>query len=102
VGGSSDAPFGPLDPWRAIAAAADRRTRTGDAVGPAEAIDGHRSLARFLSPLDAPGGPPRAVAPGVPADLCLLDLPLARALAEPSSDGVRATWIAGALVHGDG
>ena len=30
---SSDAPYGPVDPWRAVAAAADRRTSSGQVLG---------------------------------------------------------------------
>jgi predicted amidohydrolase YtcJ len=36
---SSDAPFGPIDPWTAVAAAVDRTTASGVAFGPGEAID---------------------------------------------------------------
>ncbi|MFT4044824.1 MAG: amidohydrolase family protein, partial [Gordonia sp. (in: high G+C Gram-positive bacteria)] len=37
---SSDAPYGPLDPWRIVAAATVRRTHTGRVVGgPAEILD---------------------------------------------------------------
>jgi len=101
VGGSTDAPFGPSDPWLAIRTAVDRRTSAGRVVGPDEAIDAARALATFLSPLDAPGGCRRSVTPGVMADLCLLAGPLADALHAPSADHVRATWIGGTLAHGD-
>lgn len=98
VGGSTDAPFGPDDPWLAIATAADRRTRTGQVVGAEEAIAARIALDRFLSPLDDPGGPPRRVVPGAPADLCLLASPLAPVLAAPADARVRATWTAGTHV----
>ena len=72
VAPSSDAPFGELDPWRVLAAAAARRTETGQLIGPEEVVAPEVSLAGYLSsPLD-PGGPPRHVLPGAPADLCLL------------------------------
>ena len=43
------------------------------------------ALELFLTPLADPGGPPRRVVAGAPADLCLLDAPLAAVLAAPSS-----------------
>jgi predicted amidohydrolase YtcJ len=41
---ASDAPFGPLDPLRALRAAAGRRTAGGSRIGPAEALSGERAL----------------------------------------------------------
>lgn len=55
---SSDAPYGPLDPWSAIAAATVRRAPTGDVVSPQEQITATEALDRYLSPLDNPGGAP--------------------------------------------
>lgn len=95
VGMSTDAPYGPADPWVAIAAAADRCTASGAVLGEAERVSARRALDGFLSDPDAPGGPPRRVAPGAPADLCLLDAPLDQVLDDPSSRHVVATWIAG-------
>jgi predicted amidohydrolase YtcJ len=102
VAGSTDAPFGPEDPWRAVAAAAERRTATGRPIGLAEAIAPRRALDAFLAPLDDPGGAPRRIVPGAPADLCLLDGPFEAVLADPATAVVRATWIAGRVVHGEG
>jgi predicted amidohydrolase YtcJ len=87
----TDAPFGDADPWKAIAAAVHRRTPSGATVLPAEAVDARTALSLFLSSARAPGGPPRHVEPGAPADLVLLDAPLGEALAEPSSERVRMT-----------
>jgi predicted amidohydrolase YtcJ len=100
VGGSTDAPFGPLDPWAAIAAAIDRCTPSGAPLGPDEALDPRSALGLFLTPLDDPGGSPRRVRAGVPADLVLLDGPLDRVLRRPSSDTVVATVIGGVLARG--
>ncbi len=97
VGGSTDAPFGHPDPWRAISAATTRRTPSGATLGAGERLGPRRALDLFLGPLAAPGSPPRRVAPGAPADLCLLAIPLADALAEPSADHVAATIRAGRL-----
>lgn len=98
---STDAPFGPANPWLALATAVDRRTATGASIGPGEALAPIAALDRLLSaPLD-PGGPPRRIEVGAPADLCLLGRPLAAVLDDPPSAPVRATWIDGRVVHGD-
>lgn len=97
VGGSTDAPYGHPDPWRDIDAAIDRRTSSGAPLGVREAVSPERALALFLTPPDSPGGAPRRVEVGAPADLCLLDSPLSQALEDPSSSHVAATIIAGAV-----
>jgi hypothetical protein len=68
-------------------------------MGPDERIDARTALDRFLSPLEDPGGPPRRIAVGAPADLVLLDGPLAQALAAPSADAVALTLIDGVIAH---
>ncbi len=95
---SSDAPYGSPDPWTAIAAASTRRTAAGATLGLGERIDAADALARYLGAALDPGGSPRRVEVGAPADLCLLAGPLREALAAPSSDCVRATLIAGDVV----
>jgi predicted amidohydrolase YtcJ len=52
----------------------------------------------LTDPLD-PGGPVRTLHVGAPADLCLLDAPLADVLSDPDRRHVRMTWVAGRLVH---
>jgi predicted amidohydrolase YtcJ len=86
---SSDAPYGPLDPWQVIAAAVHRRARSGAVVGPGERLTPRAALAGYLCPSADPGGVPRQVAPGAAADLLLLDRPLQDALASPSAGAVR-------------
>ena len=99
VGGSSDAPHGDADPWRAIAAAVERRTEAGKTLGGSERVSARRALDLYLTPPDDPGGRPRAVGPGATADLCLLDQPLEEALRSPESVGVRITMASGRVVH---
>lgn len=89
VASSSDAPYGALDPWQAIATASKRPLSPEESVAPAEALAGYLS-----APLD-PGGRPRQVAPGAPADLVLLTRPLTEALLDPHADLVRSTWVGG-------
>jgi predicted amidohydrolase YtcJ len=95
VGGGTDAPFGRADPWAAVAAAVDRRTRSGQVLGEGERVTAARALELFLTPLEAPGGAPRRVVPGAPADLCVLDRPLADALDAPTVEAVVATVVSG-------
>jgi len=96
----SDAPVTHPDPWVAIVSARDRTTRSGRVVGPDEALDTGAALAAYLGAPDDPGGPPRRVVPGEAADLCVLAVPCAEALASPSAASVRATLIRGTVVHG--
>ncbi len=94
----TDAPFGDPDPWLAVRAAVTRRTASGRSLGSDEALSPERALALFTSPAHAPGGPPRRVVAGAPADLCLLDAPWDTMRRELSSERVTATWCRGRLV----
>ncbi len=98
VAAGSDAPVTDVDPWASIAAASTRRTRDGRELGPAERVPAATALGWYLSHPQDPGGPVRRVGPGAPADLCLLHVPLAAALARPTAEQVRATWVGGRLV----
>lgn len=95
----SDAPVTAVDPWRAIGTASTRRSREGVVIGEAERVDPAIALGWYLTPLDDPGGAPRRVEVGAPADLCLLQVPLAEMLASPDASRVGATWIDGVMVH---
>lgn len=99
VAASTDAPYARPDPWAAIAAAVHRRTRSGAVVGAAERLAANRALNLFLGSLDDPGGPPRQVLAGAPADLVVLSTDLATALAAPSADLVSSTVVQGQVVH---
>jgi predicted amidohydrolase YtcJ len=91
VAPSSDAPFGDPDPWRGMASAANRRTRDGQVLGTGERVQARQALDGYLTPLHEPGGRPRRVLRGAPADLVLLHVPLRDALAEPSAQLVAMT-----------
>jgi predicted amidohydrolase YtcJ len=96
---SSDAPYGPLDPWTVLAAAVERRTASGNVVGIGEDMTPGQALTALLSDPADPGGAPRRVAPGESADLLLLDRPLASQLADPPAGAVRRVWVGGRVVH---
>ncbi|WP_040796418.1 amidohydrolase family protein [Nocardia higoensis] len=93
---SSDAPYGPLNPWSVMAAAEARRAPTGEILGEPEQLTASEALSGYLTPLDDPGGRPRTIRVGEPADLVLLDRPLAEA-ARPGADPVRCTMIRGRI-----
>jgi predicted amidohydrolase YtcJ len=102
VAAGTDAPFGGPDPWAAIHAAVHRRTASGAVLGAGERVDPAVALGLFLGRPDAPALP-RRVAPGEPADLCLLDRPLADllgALASPAGDDPLDP-VAVTIAHGD-
>ena len=92
---SSDAPYGPVDPWAVMAAAVRRDTRGGATVSAAERLDPAAALAAYLAPSDDPGGAPRRVRAGAAADLVLLDRPLVAVLANPQVDAVRGVIVKG-------
>ena len=79
LAGSTDAPFGDSNPWRSMQAAVTRCSSTGAAVGLDEALTPEQALDLFLSPLSNPGADATRIEIGMPADLCLLGLPWAKA-----------------------
>jgi predicted amidohydrolase YtcJ len=92
---SSDAPYGPADPWTVIRAAVERRTPDGEVLGPAERIDALPALRGYLAAPAYPGGPPRRIVIGAPADLVLMHVPWATLLAAPHRELVRCTIYGG-------
>jgi predicted amidohydrolase YtcJ len=95
----SDAPYGDLDPWSTVRAAAARASIDGEAVGPAaERVSPTTALTAMFAALEDPAGPPRRVAPEAPADVCVLGTGLADALKEAEtgrSVPVMATFVRG-------
>ncbi|MCF8609172.1 amidohydrolase family protein [Gordonia sp. HY285] len=95
---SSDAPYGPVDPWRIVAAAVDRTAPDGRVVGQSETLTAASALDRLLAPLDDPGGPARTIAVGADADLIVLDRPWAQMLDDPAAVRVRYTLVGSRVV----
>ncbi|MFE6822216.1 amidohydrolase family protein [Streptomyces sp. NPDC057690] len=90
---SSDAPYGPLDPWAVVTAAVRRRTARGQVLTPQEGLAPAAALDALLAPPDDPGGAPRRVRIGSAADLVLLHVGRDELLAAPSAEAVRTTFI---------
>lgn len=98
LAGGSDAPFGSANPWEAMAAATSRLTASGKPVGPDEALDAETALRLYLAePEDFTRQ--RRIAPGEPADLCLLSRPLRESQADFAAVEVAATLVSGRIVH---
>lgn len=77
----TDAPFGDPDPWRAMQAAVERRTRAGAMLGADEALSPEQACLLFLGHASQPARPIDALRVGMRADLCLLDRAWSRARA---------------------
>ncbi|MER6808144.1 amidohydrolase family protein [Spirillospora sp. NPDC000708] len=96
---SSDAPYGPLDPWTVIDSAVHRRTNSGAIVNGDEAITARAALLSYLTSPDDLGGRTRGIRAGAAADLVLLHVPLAEALHSPDAEAVHRTVIAGCPIE---
>jgi predicted amidohydrolase YtcJ len=98
VAAGTDAPFGGFDPWASMAAAVDRRTRSGQDVGAGERIAARAAVDLYLGAAGAPAAP-RTIAVGQPADLCVLGVPW-RAVPSALRDApVQRTYVAGTPVY---
>jgi len=101
VAAGTDAPFGPGNPWAAVAAAANRLTPSGQPLGFAERVNAYSALRLFFGHACRPGVA-RSVAVGQPADLVVLACPLSEALATARSGGtpaVQCTVVAGKVAY---
>lgn len=100
LAGSSDAPFGDANPWKAMQAAVTRRTARGALIGVDEALTPEQALDLFLMPAGLDGCGPRRIEIGAPADLCLLDRPWVRARRDLGLQRPWLTWKRGQLIAG--
>ncbi len=96
----SDAPYGGANPWTSMQAAITRATPSGVVLGADERLSPEQALCAYLSPLDDPGGPPRRIAIGAIADVCVLDRPWRAAREDLASVKVVLTLKGGAPIHG--
>jgi predicted amidohydrolase YtcJ len=97
LAGSSDAPYGPANPWAAIKAACDRQTASGAVISDTERLDTVQALKLYLGSATSPATP-RRIVPGADADLCVLH-PGARIGVD--TDPVAMTMVAGRIVWRD-
>ncbi|OBG90655.1 amidohydrolase [Mycobacterium sp. E136] len=94
---STDMPFGEGDPWAAMRAAVHRTTRSGMELGADERVAAREALAMFWGTGQDPLRR-RAVTPGEPGDLAVLESSPEDVLDALATDMVAATVIAGELV----
>jgi predicted amidohydrolase YtcJ len=100
IAAGTDTPFGDANPWAAMRAAVDRKTLSGRVLSAKERIDAYGALRLFMGRADRPSCS-RSVAPGEPADFCLLWAPLKVALRELSPELVRLTIVDGECIFGE-
>jgi predicted amidohydrolase YtcJ len=94
LAGSTDAPFGGMDPWAAMRAAVHRSTSGGDVIGVGERITAAQALRLFMGHPDRPSVA-RTVEVGQPGDLMVLK---PGAVVETlASDMVAATIVGGRI-----
>jgi predicted amidohydrolase YtcJ len=98
VAAGTDAPFGPSDPWVAVAAAADRTTEGGRRLGPSEAVDVKTASRLFAGKATNPGCP-RTLDLGREADICILSGCLSAGAPLPP---VLSTLVAGRVIYRTG
>ena len=96
---SSDAPYGPVNPWAVMAAAVSRRTEDNRIANPLEQVSAEAALHGYLTDALDPAGPRRRIAPGMPANLCVLQTSLADQLAQLHPYPVQHAVFQGQLVY---
>ncbi len=98
----SDSPIEHENPWRGVAAAVGRKSRTGEPFLATEALDVEQALDGFIQgPRRALGEPPIRLVPGASPDLCLVDRdPLQTPPDELALIRARGTWVQGATAAG--
>lgn len=99
LAGSSDAPYGPIDPWLTMRAAVERCSANGTVIGEQERLTPEQALALFTSPAHSPGKNSRKIEVGACADLCLLDRGWQFARKRLDSRDVKATIRQGELIY---
>jgi len=101
---SSDAPYGPVNPWQVIATAANRQTRSGQIVTLEERVEPEIALSGYLKPSDALTQAQSfarltTIEIGMVGDLCLLSGQWQDNRQRPEGITIRATWVGGSLVY---
>jgi predicted amidohydrolase YtcJ len=101
IAAGSDAPFGDLNPWKAMHAAVTRKTHGGADLGAREALSPEQALRLYTSDLASPGTS-ESIRVGGPADLCLLTLPWSDAREALDTVIVEATFNGGRCIYSNG
>jgi len=95
VAAGSDAPYGPANPWIAIRAAMDRRTRQAAPLGEREIVDLDAAIALYGAMSEKRDRSRQRIQIGMLADLCLLRADVTW----PEEDPVALTLIGGVVAY---
>ena len=87
----TDAPFGDLDPWIAIRAATNRRTKDGLQINASESVSPERAVGLFTCGAGANSTFGSGIRNGQVADFCVLDRPWSEARTRLASEDVLMT-----------
>ena len=96
---SSDAPYGPVNPWQVMDAASRRTTRSGVIIGDEERIHPDDSLRGYLLHAHGLQEPARGLTVGANADLCLLQQSWFEAKKQIAGVKVQTTIKSGILIY---
>lgn len=96
--GSTDAPYGPANPWQVMRSATERVTESGTALGVRERVDSRTALGMFQNSPEHTWRDSATPVVGDQADLVLLSEPLSSALERLDTALIRGTWIGGSPV----
>jgi len=96
---SSDAPYGPVNPWLNMQSSVDRKSSTGKRLSFSEALSQEQALAAYCGMADAPATP-RQVKVGAAADLAILNAPWQTVREDLASTCASTTIREGHLIHG--
>lgn len=99
VGAGTDAPFGSPDPWLSIRSAVERKTNAGRVLNADECIGVDRALELYTTPHEDPGGVPRTLDVGQPADMVLLAQPWEQTKESLVRKNVRLTIVQGRIQY---
>jgi predicted amidohydrolase YtcJ len=99
LAGSSDAPYGSVDPWLAMRAATERLTAAGVAMNGDEQLNPEQALALFTGDACSPGQTCASIAAGDVADFCLLDRPWSEARLRLDRTDVLVTLRGGEIIY---
>lgn len=99
LAGSSDAPYGPLNPWLGMHCSVNRNTASGQHISKAEGLTPEQALFLYCGPPEAPSRA-RRLATNQPADLAILNTTWEAARLDLQHVTAEMTLLAGQRIPG--
>ncbi|MFA7553839.1 MAG: amidohydrolase family protein [Spongiibacteraceae bacterium] len=99
LAGSSDAPYGSIDPWASMRAAVERRSAKGVIMKADECLSPAQAIALYGGSAHEPAAGLRELAVGQLADLCLLDTTWDHLCADLDASHVALTICGGRIIY---